>query len=184
MTELEKLQLAKEYIDKLAYGINPFTNAKVNYSEIINDVKISRCFFYISGLLNELISTNSNIIKKSKTKREFYLDYNQQNSLVPIRNKIKVSDIANKINKITEENECKKFKSTWITTWLLNKGFLENSFEEEYKKNRKIITSLGESIGISIQFIKYATGIFPIIFYSYDAQKFIYDNIEAILNEK
>ncbi len=48
-TELETMKHAKEYIDKLANGIDPFTDKPVSDGDIINNVKLSRCFFYISG---------------------------------------------------------------------------------------------------------------------------------------
>lgn len=43
-TELETMKHAKEYIDKLANGIDPFTDKPVPDGDIINNVKLSRCF--------------------------------------------------------------------------------------------------------------------------------------------
>ena len=43
MTELEKIEYAKSYIDKLANGINPLTGQPVADSDIVNHVRISRC---------------------------------------------------------------------------------------------------------------------------------------------
>lgn len=48
-SELETMKHAKEYIDKLANGIGPFSDKPVPDGDIINNVKLSRCFFYISG---------------------------------------------------------------------------------------------------------------------------------------
>lgn len=56
-TELETMKHAKEYIDKLANGIDPFTDKPVPDGDIINNVKLSRCFFYISGILERLSKT-------------------------------------------------------------------------------------------------------------------------------
>ena len=56
-TELETMKHAKEYIDKLANGIDPFTDKPVPDGDIINNVKLSRCFFYISGILEKLSKT-------------------------------------------------------------------------------------------------------------------------------
>ena len=50
-TELETMKHTKEYIDKLANGIGPFSDKPVPDGDIINNVKLSRCFFYISGIL-------------------------------------------------------------------------------------------------------------------------------------
>ena len=45
MTELEIMQHAKDYLDKLAKGIDPLTGREVPEGEIINNVRISRCLF-------------------------------------------------------------------------------------------------------------------------------------------
>lgn len=44
MTELEILQRAKMYIDKMAKGINPLDDTAVKDDDIIKNVRISRCF--------------------------------------------------------------------------------------------------------------------------------------------
>ncbi len=41
MTELETLQRAKMYVDKLANGINPLTDQPVDEGDVINHVRIS-----------------------------------------------------------------------------------------------------------------------------------------------
>ena len=45
MTELEILQHAKDYLDKLAKGIDPLTDREVPENDIINNVRISRCLY-------------------------------------------------------------------------------------------------------------------------------------------
>lgn len=50
-TELETMKHAKEYIDKLANGIDPFTDKPVPDGDIINNVKLSRCFSTFRGYL-------------------------------------------------------------------------------------------------------------------------------------
>ena len=57
MTELEKIRNAKLYIEKLARGINPINDAPVAEDELINDVHISRCFFFVAELLERFLAT-------------------------------------------------------------------------------------------------------------------------------
>ena len=45
MTELEIIQHTKDYLDKLAKGINLRTGREVPEGEIINNVRISLCLF-------------------------------------------------------------------------------------------------------------------------------------------
>ena len=55
MTELEKMQRAKMYIDKMANGINPIDDTAAPENDVINNVRISRCFFYVSDILRQVI---------------------------------------------------------------------------------------------------------------------------------
>ena len=56
MTDHEILCRAKTYIDKLANGIDPLTDEPVRENDIVNNVRISRCLFYVSGVLDKVIS--------------------------------------------------------------------------------------------------------------------------------
>ena len=51
MTELETLQRAKMYIDKMAKGIDPLTDMEIPEDSILNQVRISRCLYYVSDVL-------------------------------------------------------------------------------------------------------------------------------------
>ena len=53
MTELEKIQRAKMYIDKMANGINPITDEQTVDDDTLNNVRVSRCLFYVSDILRQ-----------------------------------------------------------------------------------------------------------------------------------
>ena len=55
MTELEKIAYAKSFIDKLANGINPLDDTPIPDDDIANNVRLSRCFFYVSDILRQVI---------------------------------------------------------------------------------------------------------------------------------
>ncbi len=55
--DIETIKHAKKYIHKLANGINPITDELIKDNEIINNIRISRCLFYVSDILEEIIST-------------------------------------------------------------------------------------------------------------------------------
>lgn len=65
MTELEKIAYAKSYIEKLANGVNPLTDQVVSDMDVINNVRISRCLFYVSDLLRQILD-NDGISHKKK----------------------------------------------------------------------------------------------------------------------
>ena len=72
MTELEKLQRAKMYIDKMANGIHPIDNTPAADSDMINNVRISRCLFYISDILRQVIDNNGVIGKVKSSKKGIF----------------------------------------------------------------------------------------------------------------
>ncbi len=45
VTELDKLQRAKEYLGSLAQGLDPFTGEELAKDTVLNNVRLSRCFF-------------------------------------------------------------------------------------------------------------------------------------------
>ena len=57
MTELEKIAYAKSFIDKLANGINPLDDKPIPEGDIANNVRLSRCFFYVSDILDKCMKT-------------------------------------------------------------------------------------------------------------------------------
>lgn len=54
ITDNKKLNIARAWIDKLANGVNPLTDEMVNEDDILNNVHISRCLFYVSELLGKM----------------------------------------------------------------------------------------------------------------------------------
>ena len=47
MTELETVQRAKMYMDKLAQGIDPISGQELPEDSALNNVRLARCFFYV-----------------------------------------------------------------------------------------------------------------------------------------
>ncbi|MGN1202626.1 MAG: hypothetical protein ACI4RF_04970, partial [Eubacterium sp.] len=123
--DIKLVQHAKDYIDDLANGINPFTKEEVNENDIVNNVKISRCLFYVSDLLKEIIDNEG--ITKHKNKKHEKPEFSTANidlskieySATPLT----VSEIVKKLNALKSE-EMKGLKVTAITSWLVDINLL------------------------------------------------------------
>lgn len=61
MTELEKMQRAKMYLDKLANGIDPISDREMPDDTVLNQVRLSRCLFYVSDILWQVIENGGQI---------------------------------------------------------------------------------------------------------------------------
>ena len=65
---LFSLYRTKAFIDKLANGVNPMTGEMIPDYELINNVRVSRCLFYVSDLLRQVIE-NGGVQRQSKGKK-------------------------------------------------------------------------------------------------------------------
>ena len=185
MTELEKIAYAKSFIDKLANGINPLDDTPIPDDDIVNNVRLSRCFFYVSDILRQVIDnrgiTSAPLPKNKKiSKKPFVLSLEQIEKFEFSPTPISATVLAKKINLLTEDETMERISYRHINQWLLNIGMLEYKDAGQGKKKRHP-TADGEAMGIVLSFWGNSRGrSFPVVFYSEEAQRFILDNIEAV----
>jgi len=179
LNENEKLLKAKSYLDKLANGINPITNELASENDTINNIHISRCLFYVSDVLRNLIENNSNPQKKKNSKIPFSVTPQQLADYVFDDNPITVTEITKKLNSLINTEEMKGIKTTSITNWLIKINMLEY-FADENGKNHKIPTENGIQLGITTQERLGMYGSYKVVLYDSNVQQFILDNIDTI----
>lgn len=179
LNESEKLLKAKSYLDKLANGINPITNELASENDTINNIHISRCLFYVSDVLRNLIENNNNPQKKKNCKIPFSVTPQQLADYVFDDNPITVTEITKKLNSLIDTEEMKGIKTTSITNWLIKINMLEY-FADENGKNHKIPTENGIQLGITTQERLGMYGSYKVVLYDSNVQQFILDNIDTI----
>lgn len=179
LNENEKLLKAKSYLDKLANGINPITNELASENDTINNIHISRCLFYVSDVLRNLIENNNNPQKKKNSKISFSVTPQQLANYVFDDNPITVTEITKKLNSLIDTEEMKGIKTTSITNWLIKINMLEY-FADENGKNHKIPTENGIQLGITTQERLGMYGSYKVVLYDSNVQQFILDNIDTI----
>ena len=104
MIDITKLKTAQDWIEKLANGINPLTSEPVKEDDIVNNVRLSRCFFYVSDILRQVIE-NGGANKKKSGKLRFELSTEELAKFPFSNSPIAISEIAKRLNSlITEEN--------------------------------------------------------------------------------
>lgn len=186
-TELETMKHAKEYIDKLANGIGPFSDKPVPDGDIINNVKLSRCFFYISGILEKVIENSGEVAKPQVT--EAVRPHKRGSVVITDEarakfrcfiNEVSLSTFTDMINKHIDSDVSVKLKGSAIADWLTVIGMLTEETLPNGKLKR-VPTENGISEGIRLNeyftpggFSRYAIMLSPA------AQQFVLDNIDAI----
>ena len=175
MTEIEILRHAKSYIDKLAKGINPITDQAVNENDVVNNVRVSRCLFYVSGVLDKVIQKEMITPMAKNNQIPFSLPSDIINRFQYSESPISVSIITRQINSFVSDSNMKKLKPISITAFLLQTGFLQRDV------TGCLPTPKGITAGFSVEERK-PEGKLPykIVLYNMDAQKMIIDNISTI----
>lgn len=184
MTELEIMQRAKQYIDSLANGFDPLSGRPVKEDDVVNQVRISRCLFYVSGVLQKVIE-NGGTVQKKRTPRSqkmpFSLSEEQTSQLKPHTASLSASRITASINELVNAENMQKLKTTELIGWLMSIGML-TEVENAQGRKRKIPTKNGEMLGMKeTTFVNEQGNTTQYTVYDRNAQQFIFDNLEAII---
>jgi len=197
MTELEKLQRAKLYMDKLADGIDPVTDAEMPEDSVLNQVRLSRCFFYVSDVLRQVIEnggaeaenqcrTEKEDVAEKSVQRppitDFALTPEQRKALVFSEEPIPISNLVAALNRLIDSEHTKKLSAIAVTDWLLEAGFLEKA-ELDGRKSR-LPTPQGKRIGLSTVHRRGQYGEYDMVLYDEEAQRFIADNLNAVVQSR
>ena len=181
MTELEKIEYAKTFIDKLANGINPLDDTPLPEGDIANNVRLSRCFFYVSEILRQVIANGGTApVSAPPPKRTaFSLTPDKRETLSVSEMPLSCGDIARYLNAQIDESRVRKISAFVINKWLLAKGFLQVVPTANGKRHKEP-TAAGREIGIFTEDRVSAYGPYLAVLFNAQAQQFIYDNIEDI----
>ena len=182
MTELETMQRAKMYMDKLARGIDPITNQEISDDSVVNNVRLARCFYYVSDVLGQAIA-NGGVIGSKPKLHPFTITMEQLAKVQISQEPVRITQLVEMVRAVVENPQMKKLSTTVITNWLLEKGFLEKQTGPD-GKNRRVPTQNGLMIGLSTQTRQGQYGEYQAVFYNAQAQQFVLDNMAAMLEEK
>lgn len=151
MTELEKIEYTKGFVDKLAEGINPIDGTPIAEGDLLNNVRISRCMYYVSDILRRVIE-NGGIEGKKPAKRgraPFALSDSARRGLIPVDEPLRISQVTSLINEKVDPETMKNLRSGVITRWLLGIGALEE-VQLPSGKTTKLPTPQGRSLGLDV----------------------------------
>jgi len=179
MTEIEKILYAKSFIDKMANGVNPLDNTPIPEGELLNHVRISRCLFYVSELLEKMAETGGEK-KKTEPKIPFFATEEQIAKFDYTFHPITASEIIKRMDEAVGNPRMKSVAVQFVNRWLIEEGYLFNDSEVISGKPQKMPTQKGSGLGITATLKEGKAGPYMSLQYSTQAQKFIVKNINAI----
>lgn len=167
-----KLKVAIDWISKLANGVNPIDGSILPDNDIVNNVHISRCLFFVSNILEDI----------GKKKQVQPKQYEQDFQLTPevaarvyISERTGITMFVKEINKVIPE-KMKPLSASKVTQWLVSVGYLVEQERNDGHKY-KAPSELGTSIGISSSWKDGSQGQYLAISYDANAQHFILENL-------
>ena len=182
MTELETMQRAKMYLDKLAQGIDPITDRELPEDTVLNQVRLARCFFFVSDVLGKVIA-NGGSVGGVLERRDFHISREQLERVQLSPEPVRISQLTEMISAAVGDPQMKKLGATVITNWLLQNGFLEKQMLPD-GKSRRVPSAKGIQIGLVSQLRQGRDGEYLAIFYPPEAQRFVLDHLPAMIGEK
>lgn len=172
--DTSKLKTAQDWIEKLANGINPLTSEPVKDGDIINNVHVSRCLFYVSEILEEFESQGS-----SSTRRRAFFMSAMEAEQIKISSSSGIAQFVRIVNEHTP-SDMRSLPASQVIKWLRSNGYLyEVSFDGKHKTN--LPTEKGNEIGITLSVAQNTEGQeYKRVMYDISAQRFLLSNIESI----
>jgi hypothetical protein len=174
--EMDKLRLAKEYLDKLAVGAHPLTGEQLPEDTVLNNVELVRCFFFVSDILRQVIEKRGRV--KITGVKQFALTEEDRSRICLFDWPVAISILVRSINEAVSDLNMKKLLPTTVTAWLVEQGYLK--VVEDARGRHKDVTPKAREIGIFTEERISTHGPYLAILYDRRAQQFILDNLDNI----
>lgn len=110
--------------------------------DIVNNMRISRCLFYVSEILGRVLGQGfpqageapaegappaGDFPRRRAKKAAFFLTDSQRSALAAYGGSVYARDIAAQLSRFADENGTRRFTAAWITAWLTAEGFMEQT---------------------------------------------------------
>ncbi|MGN0488317.1 MAG: hypothetical protein ACI4HO_03520 [Ruminococcus sp.] len=181
MTEIDKIARAQMYLEKLANGINPLDGTEVPENDTVNNVRISRCMFYVSDILKQIVDNKGKYKVEMPDRVPFSVTSEQLLHFQFSDTPLSISEITKRINALIDTMYVRELKLGSIAEWLVSINMLSNITVNN--KTRRIPTESGKNLGITTEErIGQYGQHYEAVLYNRNAQQFIIDNIDAVIN--
>lgn len=124
MTEIEIMQRAKLYLDKMANGIDPISDKAVSDNDCIKQIKVSRCLIYVSNILKKIIDDAEKTSQKEPIKIAKTVDLSISPQYVKVGCTVLLQDI------ITNKEKNLKYIPSYINTRYKTMGYKTKNYSE------------------------------------------------------
>lgn len=176
VTELDKLTRAQQYIAKLAEGIDPITDKELPGDSVLNNVRLSRCFFYVAEALAKLVADCGKT--PAETLPAFSITDEELSRVSVAEQPVNITTLLKAVADAAPGR--KKLSPAAVTSWLVNEGYLKTVIDTK-GKSRKEATEKGRKTGLFTEMREGPSGRYLAVLYKPEAQRLILSHIRDIL---
>ena len=181
MTELETMQRAKMYLDKLAQGIDPIADQRVPGDSVLNQARLSRCFCYVSEVLGRVIANGGTVGQVVKTV-DFSITAEQLARVRIQEYPVRITEFTDALHQAAGDPEMKRPNVKKITDWLMERGYMTQCAGTDGKAHR-VPTEQGLRMGMHTRLRQTRDGEYQAVYYDRNMQRFLLDHLTEILGE-
>jgi len=178
-TELEKLERARLYIEQLANGIDPISGRELPEDSALNQVRLSRCFFYVAEVLGQVIANGGQVQRSFAPLLPPFEMPAELRSKIPIEPGVMIKRFTESINALADLSAMRKLKMTALTAWLEEEGYLRGDMYNG--KKRRVPTDKGRAAGITGDERQGQYGSYTATLYNEDAQRLMIAHLDEII---
>lgn len=96
----------------MAYGIDPISGESLPNDTVLNNVRISRCFFFATEILQQVIDNGGEVVHVARKRNlPFRITEEQKAKIVISDEPVQISEFTNRINEQVDETTQGKLKS-------------------------------------------------------------------------
>lgn len=186
--DLKRLEVAIQYIRRMAEGRNPVTNRPAPENDVLTNGNVNRCLKFVEEILTDVKGTGGIVgaaPRASKAPKpgvssvfpyEILREYRYEEDR-------QISRFLGQLEGYLPEGQGMPVKATMITNWLRENGYLEKRMMEDIGKENSVPTKKGRELGLYDEKAGSYPNEYYRVFYNAQAQQFLIDNFRKILTE-
>jgi len=180
--ELEKLERARLYIEQLANGIDPISGRELPEDSALNQVRLSRCFFYVADILGQVVENGGQVQRNTGSSSPLLPPFALPDELrgqIPVEQSTMIKRFTESINALADLSVMRKLKMTAFTAWLEEQGYLRGDMYNG--KKRRVPTDKGRAAGIASDERQGQYGSYTATLYDENAQRLMIAHLDEII---
>lgn len=179
MTQLEIIERAKMYLEKLSQGINPLDDSLIAAEDLLHNPRISKCLSFTADVLEDILRNGGITPMEKLEKAPLFIPPEILRQYPFSDYPISISEVVRRINSLINVVRMVPLRYTIVSQFLEEQGLLMLAVLPDGKKARRP-TELGLSMGIIAAERGEGSHSYVAVQFDRRAQEYILEHFEEI----